>query len=158
MVVADFGAGAGDITFTCAELVGESGRVFAVDIQKELTAKIRNEAQRRDLDCVEVVWGDVEAQNGSTLSAESVDVVLLANLLFQVKDAAAVLKEAKRVLKPAGRLAVVDWSESFGHLGPRPDDIIDESEAKKLCEESGFEITGEINAGAHHYGFLARLR
>lgn len=154
--VADLGAGSGHYTFAAADMVGGGGKVYAVDVQKNLISKIKSESLRRNLGNIEVVWGNIEKERGTTLKDESVHIVLLTNTLFQVEDKEAVVREAFRILRPKGKLLVIDWSESFGGLGPNPAHVIDERTAKDLIEDTGFKIEQEIEAGAHHYGFIAR--
>lgn len=152
--MADLGAGAGHYTLAAAKIVGQSGHVCAVEIQKDLVEKLKNEAERNQLDHVDVLWADLENPAGSTLSDEAVDVVILSNVLFQIQDEAALLQEAYRILKPGGKALVVDWSDSHGGLGPPEDHIIHPSEAEKLAQHAGFSVAGDIAPGAHHWGVV----
>jgi len=156
--IADFGAGSGAYTLAIAEkLKGNiESRIFAVDIQKDLLARIDTEAKDKHLSSVHVIWGDIEEEAGSRLKIDSIDAVLIANTLFQVEAPKEALKEAKRVLKPRGQLIIIDWSESFGNIGPTPENVITETIAKSLSEEVGFAFEKNINAGEHHYGCIMR--
>jgi ubiquinone/menaquinone biosynthesis C-methylase UbiE len=156
MYVADFGAGSGFYTINAAQEVGSKGRVYAIDIQNDLLSRIQQVAIAQELDNVELVWGDLEKEGGSTLKDSSVDAVLISNLLFQVEDMNSLISEAKRILKNNGKVLVIDWSDTFGGLGPQKDDIVPEHIARNLFEENGFRIERGILAGAHHYGFIAR--
>lgn len=156
MVVADFGAGSGAYVFAMAEALGNVGHVFAVDVQKDLLRRIHSEAQRRGLDTVSIVWGDVEAAHGSKIADASVDRVLISNMLFQAEHKNRVLKEAMRILKDDGQLYVIEWSDSFGGLGPQKQDIVTEDALLEIADREGFEATGRFRAGAHHYGVRFR--
>lgn len=153
--IADFGAGAGHYVFLAAKAVGPNGRVYAIDIQKDLLDRIKREAKERRLDTIEVIWGDLDEPGGSHLPKDSQDAVIMSNLLFQAEKRGAVLREAHHVLKHGGKLLVVDWKDSYGNLGPTSDQVLTEPAARKLCADSGFEITDTFDAGAHHYGFIA---
>ncbi len=156
MKVADFGAGSGAYVFAMAEMLSGSGSVYAVDIQKDLLRRITNEARRRDLTNVEILWGDLEMPRGSKLNDEALELVLISNLLFQIKDKKAVVAEATRVLRHGGRLAIIDWSESFGGMGPVKEDIVTKEEAYALARAAGLVFAEEFDAGAHHYGLIFR--
>lgn len=157
MKVADLGAGSGAYALALAKTVGESGRVYAVDVQKDLLRRIRNDAHRMGIDArMEFLWGDIEESGGSKLAQAIVDFVLLSNTLFQLPDKKAALREARRIVKPGGRLAIIEWSDSFGGVGPHPNDVVKKEHALDLAHESGFEIMREFPAGAHHYGLLLR--
>ncbi len=156
MAAADFGAGSGHYVFLLARLVRDSGVVYAVDVQKELLDKIRNRAKEEGAENIETVWADLEKPDGSRLAENSLDFIIMSNLLFQLEDKEAAVKEAFRVLKSGGKAAVIDWSESFGGLGPRNEDLLDRRECEKMFLESGFILDKEFAAGDNHYGFLFR--
>ncbi len=154
MKVADFGAGSGVYTLEIAELLSGSGTVFAVDVQKDLLRRIKNEANRRHLNNVEVIWGDLEKAEGSKIKEHTLDVVLISNLLFQLEDKKAPLVEAKRILKPSGHLVIIDWSESYGGMGPIKEHVFSKDAAIALTHKQGFALSKEFAAGAHHYGLI----
>jgi len=156
--LADLGSGNGNYTFACAEkLKGDSNsRIFAVDVQKNLLERILKESQEKKLDSVRIIWGDIEEELGSRLNHDSIDFVLITNTLFQVKHKKGLLNEAKRIVKKGGLIALVDWSDSFGNIGPHPEEVISEQTARLLCEEVGLVFERKINTGEHHYGFIVR--
>ncbi len=157
MKAADFGAGSGAYTLELARAVGESGRVYAIEVQRDLLRRIRNDSHARGFDShIEFIWGDVEERNGSKIADGLLDFVLVSNLLFQLPDKRAALLEARRVLKSTGRLALVDWSDSYGGMGPQKADVIKKDEAFDIARKAGFDLVGEFAAGAHHYGLLLR--
>ncbi len=154
MVIADFGAGSGAYTLAAAALVGEHGKVFAIDVQKELLTRLKNEAGRRGYGNVDIIWGDFEVNQGSRIKAESVDVVFVANVLFQCEHKLGAIREALRVLKPGGLLALVDWTDSFNSLVPVPAHVVTEAQARAYCETAGALFVSTFPAGEHHYGLL----
>jgi ubiquinone/menaquinone biosynthesis C-methylase UbiE len=154
-IVADFGAGSGHYSIAAGKIVGSNGRVYAIDIQKELLARLQREAQGQGVGNIEVVWGDIESPQGSKLTQGSVDLVMIANVLFQIERRAVVVAEAQRVLRPGGKLLLVDWRESFGGIGPKPADVIPPTLAKELAVKAGFTFERELSdAGEHHYGLV----
>lgn len=155
MKIADLGAGSAAYTLAAARQVGNSGRVYAIEVQKELISNIKNSAIKQGLSNVEVIWGDIESLGGTKIQDHSLDAVMVSNVLFQAEDKKGLVEEVKRILKPKGRVLVVDWKESYRGMGPHPDHIMTEDSAKKLFEESGFSLDRSISAGDHHYGFVA---
>lgn len=156
MRVADFGAGSGAYTLAMAERVGAHGRVYAIDIQKDLLKRLSHEVSRAGLKNVDVLWADLETLKASKLADHSIDFVLISNLLFQTHDKIRVLREAKRIVHMKGRVAIIEWSESFGGMGPIASDVLKKNEAAKLLIEAGLELVEEFRAGAHHYGLLCK--
>ncbi|MEK7178840.1 MAG: methyltransferase domain-containing protein [Patescibacteria group bacterium] len=155
-VVADMGAGSGAYTMALARAVGRGGRVYAVDVQKQLLDKIAGAAREARLSNVEVIWGDIERPEGTKLRRDSVDLALISNALFQVHDKGAAAREAFRIVVPGGRACIIDWTDSFGGLGPHPRDVIGEDDAREIFERAGFIYERSISAGAHHYGIILR--
>lgn len=154
MEVADFGAGAGYLAVEAAEAVGNDGRVYVVDIQQDLLTKATHYAKEHHLDRIVFIHADLEQSRGSTLPDKSVDAVIISNLLFQVKDKTAIVREAFRILKETGRVLLVDWRDSFGGMGPQPECVLVETDARECVEQSGFIYVSSIDAGAYHYGMI----
>lgn len=154
MTVADFGSGSGHYALAIAERLQHSGHVYAIDIQKDLLTRIRNEAHKHGYKNVEIIWGDLEKAHASKIANEHADLVLMSNLLFQLEDKKPPLREAMRILKPRGRLVIIDWSESFGGLGPTKKHVVKREAALELAEQEGFKFVEGFDAGAHHYGLV----
>jgi ubiquinone/menaquinone biosynthesis C-methylase UbiE len=154
--VADLGAGSGFYTMEAAKAVGPNGRVFAIDIQQDLLSRLKNLAHQSKIHNIEVLHGNIETLNGTRLREESIDVVIVANVMFQLDSKEGLVDEAKRILKSSGRVLVVDWTESFGGMGPQPESVFNQSEAKALFEKKGFSFVSGIVAGDHHYGLIFR--
>ena len=155
--VADFGAGSGAYTLAIAEMLEGAGHVYAIDVQRDLLRRIANEAARRGFRNVEIIWADLETPRATKLVDRSIDLVLVSNLLFQVPEKKPVLEEARRILKVHGRLALIDWSDSFGGMGPTKQDVFKKEAARTLAEETGFTLVREFEAGAHHYGLMLEI-
>ena len=154
MIVADFGAGTGAYAVAAARRVGESGRVYAIDVQKELLSSVTTAAKKEGLSNIEILWGDIEEPHGTKLADGSVDVVIVSNVLFQSENKMGLLSEAGRVLKKGGKLLLIDWADSFGGLGPHPDHVIKKNDARKMLENARFAYGRDIEAGEHHYGMV----
>ncbi len=154
MIVADFGSGSGAYVLAIAERLAHAGHVYAIDVQQDLLRRIKNESHKRGYKNVEIVWSDLERPYGSKIADNHADRVLISNLLFQLDDKDVLFSEAYRILKPDGLLAVVDWSESFGGMGPHKSAVVKKEKALSCAEKAGFEPVREFDAGAHHYGLI----
>jgi ubiquinone/menaquinone biosynthesis C-methylase UbiE len=152
--VADFGGGSGAYTLGLARAVGAAGRVYIIDIQNELLERAANQAIAAGFENVEVVWGDLERPAGSKLKDESMNAVLLANTLFQTDARYQVALEAKRVLRPDGRVLVVEWTDSFKGLGPAAMTVVKSEDIKTMFAEAGMTLSREAELGDHHHTYL----
>lgn len=151
-VVADFGAGSGYFTEALASAVGPTGTVYAVEVQKPLVEKIGALAHGKGLQQVQVLWGDIESFEGTKIVTNELDAVVLINTFFQCEDKPGTLAEIVRTLRAGGKLYIVDWSESFGGLGPQPNQVITAAAATAAAETAGFIPETSFPAGDHHYG------
>ncbi|MCX6820155.1 MAG: class I SAM-dependent methyltransferase [Candidatus Adlerbacteria bacterium] len=158
MQVADLGCGSGFFARAAARLVGEGGTVWAVDVHRDMLPRLKNLAAGEGLHNVEVMHGDIEQPKGSNLPEAHFDFCILSNVLFSTEGKQAVVLEVKRLLKRGGRALVVDWSGSFGGLGPHEGHVVTAAVAKKLFEEAGLVHVEDISAGAYHWGFVVRKK
>lgn len=155
--VADLGAGSGHYVLESARVVGESGTVYAIDIQPEIVGRIAEDARASRITNIETLVGDLEKEQGSGLREGVVDAVIISNTLFQIQHKKELIKEARRILRDRGRLLVVDWKDSFRGIGPRPEEVVKESEVRAHAEEAGFTFEKTIDAGSYHYGLVFRV-
>lgn len=118
--VADLGAGGGYYSFRLAAAVGESGRVYAVDIDPESIAYIRKTAEARKIHHIETI---LAAADDPRLKKASIDLVFIRNAYHDFKNRIPYFTRLKTALKPGGRIAIIDYDPSklgffqklFGH-------------------------------------------
>lgn len=151
LTVADFGAGGGAYALALARRLRD-GKVYAIEIQKELLEKLAAEGRAAQLNNLEVIWGDIEKLGGTKLADGSVDGVLISNVLFQTPAAYSIALEAKRILRPGGLVVVIDWSDSFGGLGPPAEAVVSAAKVEEIFTSAGFKLLGDFTAGPHHWG------
>jgi ubiquinone/menaquinone biosynthesis C-methylase UbiE len=154
--VADFGAGSGHFVRALSRGVGLDGKVFAIEIQKQLARAIADTATKEKLSNVESIWGDLEALGGTKLPDKTLDLVLISNTLSMLEDKQTPLKEAHRVLRKGGKLCIIDWSDGMGEIKVNHSLRMSESEIKGLVEGLGFVFEKDFPGGAHHYGLTFR--
>jgi len=115
----DLGCGAGDYSLHAAQLVGHSGQVYALDCHVGMLNGLKNEAEKQGLNNIQTAVADVFKP--LPIQAKSIDVCMLATVLH-AKDVFAktpiLFNEIKRVLKPNGRLAIIECKKEKMPFGP----------------------------------------
>ena len=102
--VLDYGCGPGSYILPLAELVGDSGEIYALDINPLALRKVQSIASKRGLKNVKTIKSDC----ATGLQASSMDVVLFYDTSHDLSQPGAVLRELHRVLKPNGALSFSD--------------------------------------------------
>jgi len=153
MVAADFGCGSGGFTLPLAKELSD-GLVYAIDIQEAPLSALKGRTLLQKTTNINVVRGDLEVVRGSTLPDVSVDMVIMANVLYQIEDRKAAFIEAYRILKEDGLLLIVDWL-SDAPAGPADTKFRFVAEqATKLAQEHDLHLEKELESGAYHYALL----
>lgn len=150
MSVAEFGCGSGGFTVFLAKKLDE-GIVHAIDILAEPLSALKSRMRLENIKNVRIIKSDLEKPNGSTLANDSVDLVVIPNVLFEAENKKSMIAEAKRVLKIGGVLAVIDWNSDVV-MGPN--EKVSKKEVLEIAEENNLKYIKDIEAGSYHYGLV----
>jgi ubiquinone/menaquinone biosynthesis C-methylase UbiE len=151
---AHLGCGGGFVTMALARAVGPNGVVTAVDIMEEPLQTVRAKAEAAGFTNVRAVRANLEVSGDTKIPDQSQDIVAVVNVLFQSRQKGAILAEAVRVLKPAGKLVLVEWKKGAGGFGPPNDLRTDDDALKSLALGAGARFERTIDAGGYHSGML----
>jgi arsenite methyltransferase len=132
-VVLDLGSGAGFDCFLAARQVGSSGHVIGVDMTPEMLAKARENAKKAGALNIEFRLGEIEHL---PVAGGTVDVIISNCVINLSPDKPAVLREAFRVLKHGGRLAVSDVVAT----APLPEPVVEDMRLLSACISGACEI------------------
>jgi SAM-dependent methyltransferase len=145
-VVVDLGSGAGIDCFLAAQQVGPAGRVIGVDTTHEMLAKAQANARRVGAANVEFRLGEIEHL---PIADNTADVVISNCVINLVPDKEQVYREAFRVLKPGGRIAIAD----VVNTAPLPAELA--ADASLLCAcLAGAATTRQIEDWLAAAGFI----
>lgn len=128
-VVLDFGCGSGTYTIPAAELVGREGRVYALDVSRKALARMEDKAKRRGL--ANIVRVDASGENHIPLKDETLDQILLIDVIQEIEDRESLFDEVYRILKPSGAVSIYPM-----HIA--------EEEIDRLATSRGFNLRDRI--------------
>jgi ubiquinone/menaquinone biosynthesis C-methylase UbiE len=145
-MVLDLGSGGGFDAFLAAREVGDNGRVIGVDMTPEMLSKARRNAAQGRFGNVEFRLGEIE---NLPVADASVDVIISNCVINLSPDKPRVFREAWRVLKPGGRLAISDVVAST----ELPASMRDDPYLHSACV-AGASLIGDLETWLAEAGFV----
>ena len=146
---ADIGCGPGYFTLPVAERVRPDGKVYALDIAPEMLEACRRRAEEQGLEKVIVTL-----QNGERelpLEDGSVDGAWLANVFHELEAPVEFLQEIRRILRPQGKLIVIDWKPIGMEMGPPLEHRVPLEAVRDALETAGFDGLATHEIYPYHY-------
>jgi ubiquinone/menaquinone biosynthesis C-methylase UbiE len=153
MVFCDVGCGDGFYTLLAAKKVGETGKVYAVDIDASAIEKLNQKAKAQDL---KNITAKVGAAEETVFCTSCADFVFYSMVLHDFNDPAKVLQNARQMIKPSGRLIDLDWKKQEIPFGPPFRIRFGEEKASGLIQAAGFSVESVRDAGTYHYVVTAK--
>jgi ubiquinone/menaquinone biosynthesis C-methylase UbiE len=148
----DIGCGDGFFALPASRIIGETGKVYALDENPDAIARLKQKAKMEGI-------GNLDARIGKAeeivLCEGCADIVFFGIVLHDFEDPAKVLENSKKMLKPTGRLVNLDWKKSPTRVGPPLQIRFSEEEAIHLIESAGFRIETYRESGPYHYVIVA---
>ena len=154
MTFMDIGSGNGFFTMLAAQIVGEKGMVYAVDTDASAIENLKHKVTEKGLTNVKAVVAEAE----ETVFCEAcADIVFYSIVLHDFHDPAKVLLNAKRMVKPTGKLVDLDWKKKRMAFGPPEQIRFSEKKASTLMQTAGLKIDSVQDIGPYHYMIVAKL-
>jgi ubiquinone/menaquinone biosynthesis C-methylase UbiE len=153
-VIADIGAGSGYFTFRVAQHVGPQGRVYAVDINKEMLAHL--EKRMRELKATNVT--PILARPDDPLLPEPVDRFLIVDVWHHIEDQPGYLAVMKKHLEPGGQVIMIDFHKRDLPVGPPTSMKIAREDLITQMQTHGFEVAAEHTFLPYQYFLVFKVR
>ena len=153
IVFMDIGCGDGFFTIPAAQLVGERGKVYAVDIDDSAINRLKQKAAKKGL---KNVTAKVGAAEETVFCDRCADIVFYSTVLHDFRDPAEVLLNAKRMIKPSGTLVNLDWKKKRTAFGPPFRIRFSEEQASSLIRQAGFAVENVQDVGTNYYIITAK--
>jgi ubiquinone/menaquinone biosynthesis C-methylase UbiE len=140
MTVADLGAGTGYFSRYLSRAVGDGGTVFAVDTEPNLVTHLRERAEQEQTANVIPVLASFDDPR---LPRSAIDLVLIVDTFHHLDHRLEYLKRLRRVLKPSGRVAIVDWQAKDLPVGPPLEHKIARDQVVSEMRAAGYRLADE---------------
>jgi ubiquinone/menaquinone biosynthesis C-methylase UbiE len=140
--VCDMGCGNGFYTLKLAKLVGERGKVIAVDIQREMLEMLKESAEAEKIGNIETVLGTVVDPK---LPQGSVDLVLLVDVYHEFSHPEQMLAAIRKSLKPRGRVALAEFRAEDPLVPIKPLHKMSKQQIMKEFPPNGFKLVEEFD-------------
>jgi len=150
-VLADLGCGTGFFALPAAKSVGKQGRVLAVDKTPEMLNVLREKLKGVGTDNIEVIQADILSTG---IEKGTVDVAFMANTFHDVREGS--LKEVERMLRPSGRLVILDWKNVPTQAGPLLEARLSPEGVTAILKGRRWRIAEQFDMGSTHYVVVAR--
>jgi ubiquinone/menaquinone biosynthesis C-methylase UbiE len=152
MTFVDLGCGDGYFAIPASRLVGPKGRVIAIDIDDGAIGRLRQHAAEEGLSQLSAEVGVAE----DTIACEGcADFVFFGINLHDFAYPAQVIRNAKRMLQPSGKLVDLDWKADPMPIGPPLEKRFSIAKAQELIESAGFHIILVAESRPYHYIIIA---
>lgn len=146
--VADIGCGVGYFTFRLGQVVGQHGKVFAVDVSETPLKTIREQIQREHVTNVKPV---LSKATNTGLPVESCDAALLCNMVHEVPQGQRLplVQDVARALKPGGFVFVIEWRTSRSSRSESDEQHTSRKDLLKLGTDAGLSHDAEFHYLKH---------
>jgi ubiquinone/menaquinone biosynthesis C-methylase UbiE len=151
-VFLDAGCGDGFISFNAATIVGENGKVYAMDAYPESISVVRQEIKEKGTSNLEAFVADLTEK--IPLDDDSIDLCVMANVMHgfvENNEVEPVMKEISRVIKSVGVFAVVEFKKIEGPPGPPFNIRLAPQDVEDIVTSYGFEAVEMDDVGDYHY-------
>lgn len=147
----DLGCGAGDYSLYAAKVLGANGKVYALDIWDNIIEGVKQQAEKKELKNIQANVADIYMP--LELDSESFDVCLLATVLHAdnvIEKSIGLFQEIKRVLKPEGRLTIIECKKEESFFGPPLKYRVSPKELVEALSKIGFKKIDYIDLGYNY--------
>lgn len=146
----DVGCGAGDYSIHASEIISETGKVYALDREK-IADDFRKRVRLSRMKNIEIKTFDIKET--FPIESKSIDVCFIATVLHAIdisNNEKNIFNEIKRVLKPKGRLAIVECKKEDLSFGPPLKMRIAPEEIEQMAKKYGFKKFNFVNLGFNY--------
>lgn len=155
MNLADLGCGPnGYFAIPMAKMIGPGSKVYAIDIIKTSLESLKSKADLIGLSNIITIWSNLEKVGAANVPRGTIDMCFIVNTLYQSNQHREVLIETASLLKPSGKIVIIDWDKNTGGGGPLEHQRVSKEDLKKLASELSLKPIKEFIVSKYHFGLV----
>lgn len=151
--VADLGCGSGFYALAAARQVGNTGMVYAVDVQEAKLDATQSAARQSGLKNITIVKADLDKPL-LDIPESTCDGVILASIIHEIESREALMKNAYRILKTGGQILAVEWKKQATPIGPDMARRVGQAELEQVMASAGLRKDKDVETDGYHYAVL----
>ena len=152
----DAGCGDGYMSLAASKIVGEEGKVYAVDVWEESINAFKEKIKSDNIKNIEASVANITQK--IPVDDESIDILYMGNVLHgfvENNEVESVMKEIQRVIKQGGSFAVVEFKKEESTHGPPLHVRITPEEVEEIVKNYGFIVKEVKEVGTYHYTIIS---
>ncbi len=153
MTIADIGCGIGYFSIPMAKVVGEKGKVYALDLNPLMLEELEKRINKEELINIETV---LSSENGFKLGKETINLGFTSTVHHELDDSVQFLKQCYCIIKPNGHMAILDWNTVEEEMGPPIHHRIAPELVSKQLIEVGFKNIQQHMVGESLYLIIGK--
>lgn len=154
-IFADIGCGVGYFSIPAAEITGKKGIVYAMDIELGMIEEVESRAAEHKLSNIRTIVTDeydLKVDTGTATFA------FICTVLHEIEDPKKFVDEVKRILKPEGNIAIVEWIKKESDWGPPINHRVDMAQVEEVVRDCGFSEIHCVELNENFYAVKARRK
>ncbi len=149
----DIGAGTGYFSIPASRIVGEQGKVYAIDTSNEMLEELEERISQKDIKNIELIKGTTYETD---ISVNTADYIFISNVLHEVEDKILFLSNYLNKLRAEGKIGIIEFKKSKASKGPPIEHKISKKQLKEYLNKLDIEIIKEVDINDIQYGLVGK--
>lgn len=151
-LIADIGCGTGYISFEASKLIGDNGKIYAIDTSETMLSELKKRISTNNSKNIIPILSD---EYNLKIDHNSVNAAIMIFLFHEIENKILFLSRIKEILRKNGQLLLIDWEKKETKMGPPIDHRISFNSAIQLLKDAKFTNIKNINLHSDYFTLLA---
>jgi ubiquinone/menaquinone biosynthesis C-methylase UbiE len=149
----DSGCHDGFFSLPAARIVGDRGKIYAIDIDKEALSRLQTKLQQENIKNTKII---LSASEDVIIKENFADIIFFGTVLHDFYDPLKVLKNSRLMLKENGFIYDYDWRKQNATIGPPFEKRFNEEHVKRLALKANLEVISSHPLDDNYYAITLK--